>query len=217
VRRCWVSLWTDRAIAYRKCQEVDQHTVRLAVVVQQMVPAEIAGVMFTANPVTGARDEIVVDASPGLGEAIVSGFVTPDHYVLRRLCWRWNITERRLGKREVIIRARSGGGTEHVEGSSATDLPALPDRTLRDLARVGATIEHHFGRPQDVEWVWAVGELSIVQARPITALPEPAPRLQPTAPTSCQTASVCAATATVAWSFATAVPTTEGEVQEQPG
>jgi phosphohistidine swiveling domain-containing protein len=176
VRRCWASLWTDRAIAYRERLGIDQQTVKLAVVVQQMVPAEVAGVMFTANPITGARDEIVIDASPGLGEAVVSGQVTPDRFVLRKRWWGWSIVERRPGKREVVIRARSGGGTEHLEGSGAVDVPAPPDRALRRLAHLGAAIERHFGGPQDVEWAWANGKVSILQARPITALPEPAPR-----------------------------------------
>jgi rifampicin phosphotransferase len=177
VRRCWASLWTDRAIAYRERQGIDQQTVKLAVVVQQMVPAEIAGVLFTANPVTGARDEIVVDASPGLGEAVVSGQVTPDHYVLRKRRWGWSITERRPGKREKMIRARTGGGTEHIGGPAATDVPELPDRALRRLARLGAAVEDHFGRPQDIEWAWAGGEPFIFQARPITAVPPPPVRL----------------------------------------
>ncbi len=176
VRRCWASLWTDRAMAYRARQGIDHQTVKLAVVVQRMVPAEAAGVLFTANPVTGTRDEIVIDASPGLGEAVVSGLVTPDHFVLRRRWWGWHIAERRLGKREVVIRARSGGGTEHVEEPAAAGMPALPDRALRRLARLGKAIERHFGRPQDVEWAWAGGQPFIVQARPITALPEPLPR-----------------------------------------
>src|SRR5215203_1159056 len=177
VRRCWASLWTGRAIAYRNRQKIEQQTVKLAVVVQRMVFAEIAGVLFTANPVTGARDEVVIDASPGLGEAVVSGLVTPDHFVLRKRRWGWSIVERRPGRREVIVQARSGGSTEHVKGSATTDVPQLPTRALRRLARVGAAIERHFGRPQDIEWAWAGGELFIVQARPITALPEPAPRL----------------------------------------
>ena len=177
VRRCWASLWTGRAIAYRNRQKIEQQTVKLAVVVQRMVPAEIAGVLFTANPVTGARDEVIIDASPGLGEAVVSGLVTPDHFVLRKRRWGWSIVERRPGRREVIVQARSGGSTERVKGSATTDVPQLPTRALRRLARVGAAIERHFGRPQDVEWAWAGGEIFIVQARPITALPEPTPRL----------------------------------------
>ena len=176
VRRCWASLWTNRAIAYRDRQGIDQHTVKLAVVVQRMVAAEVAGVLFTANPVTGARDEVVVDANPGLGEAVVSGLVTPDHFVLRKRRWGWSIAERRAGRREVIVRGRSGGNTEHVDGWVDTDVPVLPDRALRRLVRLGVAIERHFERPQDVEWAWAGGKLFILQARPITVLPEPTPR-----------------------------------------
>jgi pyruvate,water dikinase len=176
VRRCWASLWTDRAIAYRERQGIHQRTVKLAIVVQRMVPAEIAGVLFTANPITGARDEVVIDASLGLGEAVVSGLVTPDHFVLRKRPWGWSIVERRAGWREMIVRARLGGDTEYVDGSADTDVPVLPDRALRRLARLGGAIERHFGGPQDIEWAWASGELFIVQARPITALPEPTPR-----------------------------------------
>jgi phosphohistidine swiveling domain-containing protein len=174
VRRCWASLWSDRAITYRDRQKVDQTTVKLAVVVQRMVDAEIAGVMFTANPVTGARDEVVVDANPGLGEAVVSGLVTPDHFVLDKRSGQ--VKERRSGQREVVIRGRAGGGTEQVEGAENADIPALSDRTLRELARMGVDIEKHFGRPQDVEWAWVGGELFILQARPITALSSPPPR-----------------------------------------
>ena len=174
LRHCWASLWTDRAIAYRKHQQIDQQTVKLAVVVQRMVTPRVAGVLFTANPVTGARDEIVVDASPGLGEAIVSGLVTPDHFVLARRSGR--VKERHRGRREVIVRARPGGGTEHVAGSPASNDPVVPDRVLRRLARLAVAIEKHFGRPQDIEWAWTECGLVILQARPITALPEPTPR-----------------------------------------
>jgi pyruvate,water dikinase len=131
VQRCWASLWTDRAIAYRKRQKIDQQTVKIAVVVQRMIPAEVAGVMFTANPINGARDEMVVDASPGLGEAIVSGLVTPDHFVLAKRLGR--VKERQLGRREVIIQARPGGGTERVEWSASVDMPTLSGRALRQL------------------------------------------------------------------------------------
>jgi rifampicin phosphotransferase len=177
VRRCWASLWNDRAIAYRDSQGVDPLTVKLAVVVQRMVAAEVAGVMFTANPVTGARDEIVVDANPGLGEAVVSGLVTPDHFILRRRGWGWRVAERRAGRRELIIQSRAGGGTEQLTGPAAARVPALSDAALRRLARLGAAIQRHFGSPQDVEWAWAGGKPFVLQARPITALAEPAPRI----------------------------------------
>jgi rifampicin phosphotransferase len=176
IRHCWASLWSDRAIAYRERLGLDQQTVKIAVVVQRILAAEAAGVLFTANTVTGARDEIVIDASPGLGEAVVSGQVTPDHFILRKRRWGWSVAQRQMGRREVIIRARAGGGTEHIETPATADVPSLPDRYLRQLARIGVAIQRHFSAPQDVEWAWAEGQLFILQARPITALPEPAPR-----------------------------------------
>ena len=176
VRRCWASLWTDRAIAYRERQGINQQTVKLAVVVQRMVAAEVAGVLFTANPVTGARNEVVVDANPGLGEAVVSGLVTPDHFVLQKRRWGWSIVERRPGRREIIVRKRSGGNIEHVDGSVETNVPVLPDRALRRLVRLGVAIERHSERPQEVEWAWAGRKPFILQARPITVLPETTPR-----------------------------------------
>jgi rifampicin phosphotransferase len=176
VRCCWASLWTDRAIAYRERRKIDQLTVKLAVVVQRLIGAEVAGVMFTANPVTGVRNEISIGASPGLGEAVVSGLVTPDHFALRRRWWGWRIVERRAGQREVIIQALAGGGTEHITGSAPAEGPVLPDRALRQLARLGAAAQRHFGSPQDVEWAWADDKLFILQARPITALPDPPPK-----------------------------------------
>lgn len=178
VRRCWASLWTDRAISYRASQGIDPRTVKLAVVVQRMVEAESAGVMFTANPVSGALDETVIDATPGLGEALVSGLVTPDHYLLHRGRLGWEIRERQLGRREVVIRARSGGGVDHDAGTGASGTaPAVSDRALRRLAWLGEGIRRHFARPMDIEWAWANGEAFILQARPITALPEPPPQV----------------------------------------
>ncbi|MET8001151.1 PEP/pyruvate-binding domain-containing protein [Nonomuraea glycinis] len=168
VRRCWASLWTDRAVAYRDRLAIDHAAVRIAVVVQRMVEAESAGVMFTANPVTGHRGQLVVDASSGLGEAVVSGLVTPDHYVLEP---SGEVTAYTPGRREVVIRSTAGGGVVHDE----TGAPAerLPDQVLRELARLGTEVAAHFGRPQDIEWTYAGGEVSLVQARPMTALPPP--------------------------------------------
>lgn len=172
VRLCWGSLWSDRAIAYREKHGFAHTDVKLAVVVQTLVAAESAGVMFTANPISGARDETIIDASSGLGEAIVSGLVTPDHVVLRKGRLGWRIVERRRGRREVEVRPRAGGGVEHVAGSGESG-PALPDQVLRRLARLGAAIQRHFGHPQDIEWAWALEKLYVLQSRPITALPQP--------------------------------------------
>ena len=169
VRRCWGSLWTDRAIAYRERRGLDRGEVRIAVVVQEMVQADTAGVMLTANPVTGARDEIVLDASSGLGEAVVSGMVTPDHYVLGS---DGTLRDRTPGQREVVIRSAAGGGVTHdTETVAAQPLPAA---VLTELARLGTSVAEHFGRPQDIEWAHADGEVWLLQARPMTAVP-PAP------------------------------------------
>src|SRR5204863_1520963 len=113
VRRCWASLWTDRAVSYRASLGIDPRAVRLAVAVQQMVDATVAGVLFTADPLTGRRRQAVIDASPGLGEAVVSGAVNPDHFVVNSAAGE--IIERRLGDKRLAVRSRAGGGTERVE------------------------------------------------------------------------------------------------------
>lgn len=176
VRACWESLWSERAILYRAHQHVDQVSVKLAVVVQKMVPADVAGVMFTANPVSGARDELVIDANPGLGEAVVSGLVTPDHFIVNKRGLR--IKEQHLGRREIIIRSKVGGGTEQVTSTDKNIEAALSPFAARQLARVGKQIERHYGSPQDIEWAWIkngtkTGKFLILQARPMTALPKP--------------------------------------------
>ncbi|MEQ7126052.1 PEP/pyruvate-binding domain-containing protein [Actinopolymorpha sp. B11F2] len=173
VRHCWGSLWTDRAIAYRRKRRIDSADVRIAVVVQRMVEAETAGVMFTANPVSGDRSEIVVDASTGLGEAVVSGLVTPDHYVLDA---GGRVKERTPGRHEVVVTSTPGGGVSQDKGP-VTDTPPLPAAVLAELARLGTAVASHFGRPQDIEWAYADGQLWLVQSRPMTALPPPPVRL----------------------------------------
>ena len=146
VHRCWASLWTDRAVSYRATNAIDPRSVQLAVVVQQMVDAAVAGVMFTANPVTGKRSETVIDASPGLGEAVVSGAVNPDHFVVDTATGE--IVERRLGDKRFVITSTAGGGTTHVtreaadttycisrrSGSCAGDTWSADCRTLRIAA-----------------------------------------------------------------------------------
>jgi rifampicin phosphotransferase len=177
VRACWASLWSERAILYRARQKVDQTTVKLAVIVQRMVPADVAGVMFTANPVSGERNELIIDANPGLGEAVVSGMVTPDHFIVDKRSRQ--VKEQQLGRREVVIRPKTGGGTEQVASTQKTvSATALSLQALRKLSKLGIDIERHYGVPQDIEWAWVqdkakTGEFLILQARPMTALPEP--------------------------------------------
>ncbi len=177
IRACWASLWSERAILYRAHQNIDQISVKLAVVVQAMIDADAAGVLFTADPVTGSRQELVIDASPGLGEAIVSGLVTPDHFVVNKRSRK--LVSQRLGRREVLVRAAPGGGTEQITSSGeAVDSPSMPLPAILELARVGIEIEGHYRSPQDIEWAWdrntsGVGKIHILQARPMTALPTP--------------------------------------------
>ncbi|WP_235835489.1 MULTISPECIES: PEP/pyruvate-binding domain-containing protein [Arthrobacter] len=197
VRKCWASLWTDRAVSYRASNGIQHAAVTLAVVVQLMVDAEAAGVLFTANPVTGRRREAVIDANPGLGEAVVSGAVNPDHFVVDSLTGR--ITQRRLGDRKLVIRSLPGGGTErldapsHPDSGSGSDLGSgspsqtacLDDSQIRSLANVGQRVEEHYGSPQDIEWALdGDGKLWLTQARPITTLyPNPV-RPHPVRPNS---------------------------------
>ncbi|MGA9531791.1 MAG: PEP/pyruvate-binding domain-containing protein [Anaerolineales bacterium] len=164
--KCWSSLWTARAIGYRLRQGVQSDGLALAVVVQSMVDSEVSGVLFTANPLTGKRDQIVVDATFGLGEALVSGQIEPDHFVLDE---DGKVILRMLGAKELAIRSRQGGGTSE-EIASRGDVSSLSDNQLRELAQVGLAIAGHYGRPQDVEWAWAEDRLFILQSRPITTL-----------------------------------------------
>ncbi|WP_327674412.1 MULTISPECIES: PEP/pyruvate-binding domain-containing protein [unclassified Streptomyces] len=166
VRRCWASLWTDRAVSYRETNGIDHGSVQLAVVVQQMVDSAVSGVLFTANPVTGKRDQAVIDASPGLGEAVVSGAVNPDHFVVDGQ----EIVERKLGDKRFLICSLAGGGTEKVD-IGENPAPCLTDRQVRQLAALGAEVQAHYGSPQDTEWaIDARGALHLTQSRPITTL-----------------------------------------------
>jgi rifampicin phosphotransferase len=168
VRRCWASLWTDRAVSYRATHGIDPRAVRLAVVVQHMVDAQVAGVLFTTNPLTGKRRQAVIDANPGLGEAVVSGATTPDRFVVNTATGA--IVERRLGHKQIIIRATAGGGTERAE-QPAQRTTCLSDAQVRALAALGTSVEASFGVPQDIEWaVDAAGYVWLLQARPITTL-----------------------------------------------
>jgi rifampicin phosphotransferase len=170
VRDCWASLWTARAMAYRARQGIDPTTVSLAVAVQQMVDAEAAGVMFTANPSNGHRDEAVISAAWGLGESVVSGSVDTDNIVVRK------------PDRTIVLSQTADKAVMTVPAQQRTQELAVPDEQRRkpvlspaeaaELAAYGTRIENHYGAPQDIEWARADGQFFIVQARPITALPE---------------------------------------------
>jgi pyruvate,water dikinase len=169
VQRCFASLWTDRATLYRASLGIDPRSVRLAVVVQRMVEAEVAGVLFTANPLTGKRRESVIDANPGLGEAVVSGATNPDHFVVHTTTGE--IVERHLGDKQVTIQSDISGGTRAVETSSSPERFCLSDSQIHTLSALGAQVEALYGTPQDIEWaIDASGQIFLLQARPITTL-----------------------------------------------
>jgi pyruvate,water dikinase len=167
VIRCWGSLWTARAIGYRSRNSIAHSQVELSVVVQAMVQSEASGVLFTANPLTGKRSETVIDATLGLGEALVSGQVEPDHYVVSTASGQ--ILNKTLGAKALTIRSQTGGGTVTVNADAARQ-QALPDAVIGELAALGRRVADFYGTPQDIEWGWARGQLYLLQARPITSL-----------------------------------------------
>ncbi|BFV55271.1 phosphoenolpyruvate synthase [Kitasatospora sp. CMC57] len=167
VSRCWASLFTERAVTYRQRNGIDHRTVRMAVVVQQMVLPEASGILFTADPVTGHRKVATVDAGFGLGEALVSGLVNPDVFKVRG----GEVVGRTISAKQRAVHALPGGGTEEVTvDPELQGQPALTDAQVLRLVDLGRRIEAHFGRPQDIEWCLADDEFRIVQSRPITTL-----------------------------------------------
>ncbi|MEV0155469.1 rifamycin-inactivating phosphotransferase [Micromonospora sp. NPDC050686] len=174
VSRCWASLFTERAVTYRQRNGIDHRTVQMAVVVQQMVFPDAAGVLFTADPVTGNRKVATVEASFGLGEALVAGLVNPDVFTVRD----GGIVARAVAAKQRAVRALPAGGTQEVTiDPQRQEQPALTDAQVVRLGQLGRRIEAHFGRPQDVEWCLVDDDFQIVQSRPITTLfPVPAAR-----------------------------------------
>ncbi|MEV0334428.1 rifamycin-inactivating phosphotransferase [Nocardia sp. NPDC050717] len=167
VRRCWGSLFTERAITYRLRNGFDSGTIRMAVVVQRMVFARTAGIMVTADPVSSDRTVVSIDAGFGLGEALVSGLVNADVYRVREDA----VVSASIATKKLAVRPAPGGGTEVCElgEQSRTERVLTDDEVLR-LARLGRRIEAHFGAPQDIEWCCDGTEFRIVQSRPITTL-----------------------------------------------
>ncbi|HEU0296728.1 MAG TPA: PEP/pyruvate-binding domain-containing protein [Anaerolineales bacterium] len=190
VVNCWSSLWTARAIGYRIRNHISHDEAALAVVVQEMVQSDVSGVLFTANPLTGALNESVIDATFGLGEALVSGQVEPDHFVVGRTAGRvggdvllppyrdqmesnqsseFSVVNKKLGAKAVAARSKAGGGVESIEEKSDAQ-QTLTESQIQQLAETGQRIQKEYGAPQDIEWAFADGKLYILQARGITSL-----------------------------------------------
>ena len=174
VRDCWASLWTARAMAYRIREGIDPADVSLAVVVQHLVDADAAGVMFTANPANGRRDQIVIAAAWGLGESVVGGTVTTDNLIVRRPHFGpLEVIDRDIADKKVQT-VRTETGTEEIEVPAGLRTAAvLTDAETCALAGLGVRIDEHYHVPMDIEWARADNQFYLLQARPVTALPEP--------------------------------------------
>jgi pyruvate,water dikinase len=170
VRKCWASLWTERAIAYRQRNGFEHAQVYLAVVVQAMVQSQTAGVLFTVNPMTGDADEMLVNAAYGLGESVVSGQITPDAFILSRT-QAPHILSNTAGTKETRLDMLPGGGIHKhaVPFADRQRLSLNPDQLAR-LLKLGEKVETHYQKPQDIEWAFVDDSLYLLQTRPITSL-----------------------------------------------
>jgi rifampicin phosphotransferase len=171
VLNCWASLWTARAIGYRHENDIAQDAVAMAVVIQSMVPSKVSGILFTANPATGERSEMIVNASFGLGEAVVGGEVTPDSFIIEK--GTLAVKETMIGSKEHMIVSADRQGTDTRElTATEREQASLSEPLLQTLAALAVKVEGHFqGVPQDIEWAFVDEKLFLLQSRPITNLP----------------------------------------------
>jgi rifampicin phosphotransferase len=177
VRRCWASVWSAQAVRYRERRGIAHENEAMAVVVQAMVPADAAGIMFTVDPRTAGRDgdagPLVIESGWGYGEAVVGGLVTPDRFTVSRSTGK--VTEAQVADKVRMVAPAATGTREVDVAEDKRALPSLTEEQAAALAELGLAIEAHYGRPQDVEWAIAGGRISILQARPITGPPDPGP------------------------------------------
>jgi rifampicin phosphotransferase len=167
ISKCWASLFTERAVTYRIQNGFDHRQVHLAVVVQRMVFPQAAGIMFTADPVTGNRKVLSIDASFGLGEALVAGLVNADNYKVRN----GQVIDKKVSTKKLAIYASQTGGTkEQAIETAQQNIQTLSNEQIIQLEQIGRKIEAHFGSPQDIEWCLVNDTFYIVQSRPITTL-----------------------------------------------
>lgn len=171
VKKCWASLWTARAIGYRARHDIPSQDVSLAVVVQALVPAEAAGILFTANPLTGARGQMMINAAWGLGEAIVGGHVTPDTVVVDKASGK--VVESKISQKDVMTIRTPEGTRQEAVPENRRNQAVLGPAQAAELTQIGTQIEEMYGQPMDIEWALAGERIVILQARPITALPDP--------------------------------------------
>lgn len=166
LKRCWASLWSAQALIYRARQPIAHHTVSMAVIVQQMVEASASGMLFTCNPVTGTRDEMILNASWGLGEAIVSGQVNPDTITLDKQ--NGQVKRLDVAEKALMTVPTIGGVATQAVPANLCQQPVLSSLQIARLFELGMTIEQHFSAPQDIEWAIAGDQIFLLQTRPVT-------------------------------------------------
>lgn len=170
IKECWASLYNDRAIFYRREKKFDERSISIAVVVQRMVSAQKAGVMFTSNPITNDYDTVVLEAAWGLGEAIVSGIVTPDNLWINKNTGE--VTTEYISEKEtMVVRLSERGGTkEEPVPEELREAPVLTDAERNKLVELARKIEDFYKKPEDIEWAIIDGEVYLLQSRPITTM-----------------------------------------------
>ncbi len=166
VQKCWASLFTSRAIYYREINKFKHDEVLIAVVIQKMVDSKKAGVLFTANVVSNSKEEIIIEGSFGLGEAVVSGQVTPDYYLIDKNTEK--LKEKNISNKAIGFFRKKGGGVEKRSIENPTER-VLSDKELKELTKISLEIEQHYKHPQDIEWA-IDDKVYILQSRPITTL-----------------------------------------------
>ncbi|MEA2021793.1 MAG: PEP/pyruvate-binding domain-containing protein, partial [Candidatus Caldatribacteriota bacterium] len=174
VKLCWASLWNARALSYRLKQNMDDNELAHGVIIQKLIKAEKSGILFTVNPVNGRRDQMLINSSWGLGEAIVSGDVTPDQWIVDKK--NHKILEEKITVKEIMS-VRKDNGTELVDvPGEKCEESSLDQSEVHKLLELGQNVEDYFGLPQDIEWVYCDNKFYLVQSRPITTL---FPKLEP--------------------------------------
>lgn len=164
VRRCWASLWSGRAVFARQNKGIEHAKAIIAPIVQLMVNSEVAGVAFTVNPVSGEREELVIEANWGLGESVVSGQTVSDQYIVGKE--QFNVKESKIASKEkAFVRAEGGGGTWVEVEPEKVNKPTLTDAQVQEICKAACMIESHYGCPQDIEWAYEKNVLHILQAR----------------------------------------------------
>ncbi|OAD24143.1 phosphoenolpyruvate synthase [Candidatus Thiomargarita nelsonii] len=164
---CWNSLFTERAMVYRKRMNIPEDNLKMAVIVQTMIEPKSAGVLFTANPFSGNKDVMIVESNWGCGETVVSGRVTPDHFEISKKPYQ--VITKNLGKKNILILGSESGALEESTSEEQRKSYSLTDEKLTELCEIGTKIESHYGRPQDIEWALAKDDkIFILQSRAIT-------------------------------------------------